>query len=139
MESVLRLLRTNTSLNGETHNKNTQMFAQGSLLPPGCLNMLTNEGFCCFAVTVLYFAFSALTLLVWRQGVRESYASYIDAARGRALCNDMVSARLSVCLSLLQRAAGLLLWARRLGDRSIATAGNVAQQQMRAVSCTPLM
>ena len=53
--------------------------------------------------------------------------------------NDMVSARLSVCLSLLQRAAGLLLWARRLGDRSIATAGNVAQQQMRAVSCTPLM
>jgi len=72
------------------------MFAQGSLLPPGCLNMLTNEGFCCFAVTVLYFAFSALTLLVGRQGVRESYARYIDAARGRALCNDMVSARLSV-------------------------------------------
>jgi len=59
----------------------------------------------------------------------------------RGLCNGTVSVRLSVCPSLWpirplqQRAAGLLLWARRVGDidrllhsrRSAAAAGECGQ------------
>ena len=73
-----------------------------------------------------------------------SHYCHCAHSMGQGLCNGTVSVRPSVCLSvclsvcpiyqpLQQRAAGLLLWARRVGDIDRLLHGR-APQQMRAVS-----